>query len=74
MNDQNPSQIQWQSQRQSQQQSGVIPEEVRPTTADPAADGQSVFDTQDEDASKPPQRRDALVDRAHGLPPDSNAM
>jgi len=70
MNDQNQSQ----SQRQSQQRGGVIREKVRPTTADPAADGQSVFDSNDDDATKPLQRRDARVDRARGLPPDSNAM
>ena len=70
MNDQSQSQ----SQRQSPQQGRVNPEIVRPTTADPAADGQSVFDSHDEDASKPLQRRDARVDRTRGSPPDSNAM
>ena len=70
MNDQRQSQSQW----PPQQQDSVIPEKVRPTTADPAADGQSVFDSPDEDACKPLQRRDARVDRACGLPPDSNAM
>jgi hypothetical protein len=70
MNDQNQSHSQW----PSPQHGGVIPEKVRPTTADPAAVGQSVFDAPDDGTCKLLQRRDARVDRARGLPPDSNAM
>jgi len=70
MNDQRQSQSQW----PPQQQDSAIPEKVRPTTADPAADGQSVFDAPDDGTCKLLQRREARVDRARGLPPDSNAM
>lgn len=58
-------------QRQSQQQ-GVPPREKTPrTTADPGADGQSVYDLQDEEAR---EQDDAQPIRPRPGQSDSNAM
>ena len=60
--------------RQSQQQGGVIPEKTPRTTADPGADGQSVYDLQDEERREADRDEGARADRARRMPPDSNAM
>ena len=61
-------------QRQSQQQGGAIPGKTPRTTADPGADGQSVYDLQDEERRKADRDEAAPEDRARRMPPDSNAM
>jgi hypothetical protein len=61
-------------QRQSQQQGGTPPEKTPRTTADPAADGQTVYDLQDEELRRSRGEDEAPQDRARHTPPDSNAM
>ena len=56
---------------QSQRQEQRPAEKVQPTTADPGADGPSVFDLQDEWAR---ERDVARPDPRRTLPPDSNAI
>jgi hypothetical protein len=56
-------------QSQSQQQGGTPPEKTPRTTADPAADGQSVYDVQDDEARRERERHPLPSDR-----PDSNAI
>ena len=58
-------------QHQSQRQGGVPAEKVPRTTADPGADGQSVYDLQDGEAR---ERDDVRPVPPWKLPPDSNAM
>ena len=58
-------------QRQTQQQGQRPAERVQPTTADPGADGPSVFDLQDDESL---ERGVARPDPRRTLPPDSNAM
>jgi hypothetical protein len=72
MTDQRQQQEQRQGgQRQSQQQGGTPAEKIQPTTADPGADGRSVYDLQDDEAR---ERKDARLVPPWKLPPDSNAM
>ena len=61
-------------QRQSQQQGGTPPGKTPRTTADPGADGQSIYDLQDEERRKVLGEDEAREDRARHTPPDSNAM
>jgi len=77
MNDRHDSPGQRQSQHQGQkqeQQVCALLEKAPRTTADPAADGQSIYDYQDDEAPKPLESLKAQVDRARGRAPDSNAM
>jgi hypothetical protein len=75
-----PQQQQQQQQKgaggrsQSQQQGGTPPEKTPRTTADPAADGQTVYDLQDEELRRSRGEVEAPEDRARHTPPDSNAM
>ena len=52
----------------------MIPEKTPRTTADPGADGQSVYDLQDEERREADRDEGARDDRARRMPPDSNAM
>ena len=70
MSDQQQRQQQG-GQHQSQQQGGVPTEKVPQTTADPGADGQSIYDLQDDEAR---EREDARPVPPWKLPPDSNAI
>jgi hypothetical protein len=72
MTDQRQQQEQRQGgQRQSQQQGRIPSEKISQTTADPGADGQSVYDLQDAETR---EREDARPVPPWKLPPDSNAM
>ena len=66
--------MQCHSQSQSQQQGGPPAEKTPRTTADPGADGQSVYDLQDEEFRKKIERDDAPQDRPRPDRPDSNAI
>jgi hypothetical protein len=77
MNDRHDSPGQQQSQQQGQkqeQQVCALLEKTPRTTADPAADGQSIYDYQDDEVAKPHEPLKAQVARARGQAPDSNAM
>jgi hypothetical protein len=76
MNDRHGSPSQTQSQQQGQRQEPVcaLLEKSPRTTADPAADGQSIYDYQDAEVTKPPESLKVQVDRARGRARDSNAM
>ena len=67
-----PSSVQKQGDQWQSQHQGPRPaEKVQTTTADPGADGPSVFDLQDDESLEREAKR---PDPRRTLPPDSNAL